>query len=62
MTLYICIMNFEEKRRRARAQLLRHVKHAFYCEACDMSYSIKYMDRHHRTYKHQHNLLILKIL
>ena len=58
MTLYICEMNFEEKRRRAMAQLPRHVKHAFYCEECDRFYSIRYMDRHNRTYKHQHNLLI----
>ena len=51
-------MNFEEKRRRAKVQLPMHVKHAFYCEKCDRSYSIRYMDRHHKTYKHQHNLLI----
>ena len=39
-------------------QLLRHVKGTFYCEECDRVYPIGYMDRHHRTYKHQHNLLI----
>ena len=32
-----------------------------YCEECTGCYSIKYMDRHHRTYKHQHNLLILEM-
>ena len=53
-------MNFEEKRRRAIGQLRRHVKHVLYCEECDRSYSIRYMDRHHRAYKHQHNLLILE--
>ena len=53
-------MNFEEKIRRSMAKLPRHVKHAFYCEACDRSYSIRYMDSHNRTYKHQHNLLILE--
>ena len=47
-------MNFEEKRRRAMNQLPRHVKRTFYCEECDRSYSIRYMDIHHRTYKHQH--------
>ena len=52
-------MNFEEKRRRTMVQLPRHVKHV-YCEECDRSYSIRYIDRHHRTYKHQHNLLILE--
>ena len=55
-------MNFEEKRRRAMGQLPRHVKRAFYCEECDRSYSIRYMDRHHRTYKHQDNLLIQEIV
>ena len=53
-------MSFEEKRRRSMNQLTRHLKRAFYCEECDRSYSIRYMDRHHRTYKHQHNLLILE--
>ena len=52
-------MNFEDKRHGAMDQLSRHVKHAFYYEECDRSYSIRYMDRHHRTYKYQHNLLIL---
>ena len=60
MKPYICKMNFEEKRRRTMDQFPRHVKSAFYCEECDRSYSIRYMDRHHRTYKHQHNLLILE--
>ena len=53
-------MNFEDKRQRAMDQLARHVKHAFYCGACNRSYSIRYMGRHHRTYKHQHNLLTLE--
>ena len=53
-------MNVEEKRGRAMDQLSRHVKRTFYCEECDRSYSIRYMDRHSRTYKHQHNLLILE--
>ena len=60
MALHICKINFEEKRRRAMSKLPRHVRHAFCCEACDWSYSIGYMDSHHRTYKHQHNLLILE--
>ena len=51
-------MNFEEERRRAMGQLPRYVKRALYFEECDRSYSIRYMDRHHRTCKHQHNLLI----
>ena len=49
------------KRRRAKDKLPRHVKRAFYCEECDRSYSIRYMDRHHRTHRHQQNLLILKM-
>ena len=53
-------MNFEGKRRRAMDQLPRHVKCAFCCEGCNRSYSIRYMDRHHRTYKHQQILLILE--
>ena len=53
-------MDFEAKRQRAMSRLLYHVKQVFYCEACDRSYSIRYMDIHHRTYKHQHNLLILE--
>ena len=32
----------------------------FYCEECDRVYPIRYMDRHHRTYKHQRNLLMLE--
>ena len=60
MRPYICEMNFEEKRRRAMDQLPRHVKHAFYCKECDRSYSIRCMDRHNMTYKHQHNLLMLE--
>ena len=39
-------------------QLPRHVKGTSYCEECDRVYPIRYMDRHHRTYKHQRNLLI----
>ena len=46
------------KRRRAMDKLPRHVKRTFYCEKCDRCYSIRYMDRHHSTYKHQRNLLI----
>ena len=46
------------KRRRAMDKLPRRVKCAFYCEKCDRCYSIRYMDRHHSTYKHQRNLLI----
>ena len=46
------------KRRRVMDKLPRHVKCAFYCEEYDRYYSIRYMDRHHRTYKHQRNLLI----
>ena len=41
-------------------QLSRHVKRTFYCEECDRVYQIRYMNRHHRTYKHQRNLLMLK--
>ena len=41
-------------------QLPRHVKCTFYCDICDRCYSIRYMDRHHRTRKHKHNLLILE--
>ena len=44
--------------RRAMNKLPRHVKRTFYCEECDRVYPIGYMDRHHRPYKHQHNLLI----
>ena len=50
---------------RAMDQLPRHpfiedesVKPSFYCEVCDRYYSFRYMDRHHRTYKHRHNLLM----
>ena len=46
------------RRRIAMDQLPRHVKGTFYCEECDRVYAIRYMDRHHRTYKHQCNLLI----
>ena len=42
-------MSFEEKRRRAMNQLTRHLKRAFYCEECNRSYSVRYMDRHNRT-------------
>ena len=44
----------------AMDKLPRHVKGTFYCEECDRVYPIRYMDRHHRTYKHQHNLLMLE--
>ena len=37
-----------------------HVKGTFHCEECDRVYPIRYMDRHHRTYKHQRNLLTLE--
>ena len=47
-------------RHRAMNKLPRPVKHAFYCEECDRVYPIRYMDQHHRTYKHQCNLLILE--
>ena len=46
------------RRRIAMDQLPRHVKGTFYCEECDRVYPIRYIDRHHRTYKHQCNLLI----
>ena len=42
----------------AMDQLPRHVKGTFYCEECDRTYPIGYMNRHHRTYKHQRNLLM----
>ena len=62
------------KRRRAMDKLPRHplttfhrgvntseyVKGTFYCDVCDRAYPIRYMDRHHRTYKHQCNLLMLE--
>ena len=35
--------------RRAMNKLPRHVKRTFYCEECDRFYSIRYIDRHHRT-------------
>ena len=50
----------EMKRRRAMDKLPRHVKCAFYCDVCYRAYPIRYMDRHHRTRKHKHNLLILE--
>ena len=46
------------RRRIAMNKLPRHVKRTFYCEECDRCYSIRYMDRHHRTYKRQRKLLI----
>ena len=46
------------RRHIAMDQLPRHVKGIFYCEECDRTYPIGYMNRHHGTYKHQHNLLI----
>ena len=52
-------------RRRGMDQLPRHpfieneyVKGTFYCEESNRYYSIRYMDRHHRTYKHPCNLLM----
>ena len=41
-------------------QLQRPSKGIFYCEECDRYYSIKYLDRHHRTNKHIRNLLMLE--
>ena len=46
------------RRRIAMDQLPRHVKGTFHYEECDRVYPIRYMDQHHRTYKHQHNLLM----
>ena len=46
------------ERRIAMNRLQRHLKLSFYCDVCDRAYSIRYMDRHHRTYKHQLNLLM----
>ena len=46
------------RRRIAMDQLPRYVKGTFYCEECDRVYLIGYMNRQHRTYKHQRNLLI----
>ena len=60
MRPYIYKINFAEKRHRAMDQLPRHVKCTFYCQECDRSYSIRYMDKHHRTYLHKHNLLIIE--
>ena len=37
-----------------------YVEGTFYCDVCDRAYLIRYMDRHHRTYKHQCNLLMLE--
>ena len=48
------------KRHRAMDKLPRYAKLSFYCDVCDRCYSIRYMDRHNRTYKHQCNLLIQK--
>ena len=48
------------RRHIAMNKLPRHVKRTFYCEECDRCLSIRYMDRHHRTHKHQRNLLILE--
>ena len=48
------------RRRIAMDQLARHVKGTFYCEECDRTYPAGYMNRHHRTYKHQCNLLMLE--
>ena len=41
-------------------KLPMHVKRTFFCENCDRVYPIRYMGQHHRTYKHQRNLLILE--
>ena len=46
------------RRRIAMEKLPRPAKVSFYCDICDRAYSIRYMDRHHRTYKHQRNLLM----
>ena len=35
----------------AMNKLPRHVKRTFYCEECDRCYSIRYIDRYHRTHK-----------
>ena len=48
------------RRRIAMYQLPRHVKGTFCCEEYDRVYPIGYMNRHHRTYKHQLNLLMLE--
>ena len=48
------------RRHIAMDRLPRHVKGIFYFEECDRIYPIRYMDRHHRTYKHQRNLLMLE--
>ena len=47
----------EMRIRIAMDKLPRHVKGTFHC---DRVYPIRYMDRHHRTYKHQRNLLMLE--
>ena len=36
------------------------LKLSFYCDVCHRAYPIRYMDRHNRTRKHKHNLLMLK--
>ena len=46
------------RRRIAMDQLPRHVKGIFYCEECDRTYPIRYINRYHRMYKHQRNLLM----
>ena len=38
--------------------LQRHLTLSFYCDVCDRAYPIRYMDPHHRTYKHQLKLLM----
>ena len=44
----------------AMDKLPRLVKGTFYSEECDRVYPIGNMNRHHRTYKHQRNLLMLE--
>ena len=46
------------KRRTAMNRLQSLLKLSFYCDVCYRAYPIRYMDRHHRTRKHKHNLLM----
>ena len=50
----------EMRRRIAMDKLPRHAKLSFYCNVCERAYPIRYMDQHHRTYKHQRHLLMLE--
>ena len=43
-----------------RVNSSEYVKGTFHCDVCDKAYPIRYMDQHHRTYKHQCNLLMLE--